>query len=324
MKLKYNVLCVDDDISSLSTSKDDFANFNREVGIEIDYQDIEVSIGAHEDQNIFKARITAELSSKFKQTTFDLILVDLHMTGGIKGDDVIKEIRKSHTIYRPIIFYSAGNPTSDEEAIRQLNKKAEEEGIFGKSIFITSRNKLIRLLKDIAEEMHKEEHKINQVRGLLMDRVSEIDAKITLSMIKGRLWEEISHDKRERIVKKFKDRVLGKKESSEKLWEKIEKYDFDAIKSFFLGKEDPLDMNTKSEVLREVLRAIPKFNKKGKTLSEFYNNKNGHPCLAAIRNLYAHKIADHLEAEHNDERCRFIREESRRHLNNIESIYPEE
>ena len=178
MKLTYNVLCIDDVISSLEATKKSFSDFNKSVGIDTVFHNVEVKIGARNLPPDFKKRIEAELKSLFEEKVFELILVDLHMTGGFDGPDAIKWIRDGHSIYRPIIFYSAGNPAADQTATSQLIAEASKEDILGKNLMITPRSNLAARLIEISREMHVEEHRVNQVRGLLMDQVSEIDSKM--------------------------------------------------------------------------------------------------------------------------------------------------
>ncbi len=113
MRLTYNVLWIDDNLSRLSGVKGDFEDCNSEVGIETVYHDIDAKLGARETPEQFEERVANLISEKFldSEQYYELILVDLHM--GPKVDDlevfngakVIEIIRDSHNIYSPIIFY---------------------------------------------------------------------------------------------------------------------------------------------------------------------------------------------------------------------------
>ncbi len=317
MKLKYNVLCVDDDIETLDSTKEKFEEFNSDVGIEVEYQDIEVSIKAREKPDIFQKRILKELSNKFKKSTFDLILVDLHMRE-FTGEHIISSIRNKHTFYRPIIFYSAGDPPAASRAMEQLTKAATDAGILGKSIFITTRKKLHRLLKDIATEMHIEEQKVNHVRGLLMDQVSELDANVINAIKKKSLWNDVPKDKRKKVAKEFKDRIGHQHKIIDTLFNTVKEMEYGEIKDHILKNPDAIDTFSKSKILREILRHIVSLKKYGKILSEGINS--GNKCIIDIRNAYGHQTAESLKVEHTPKKCKLIREETRRQVKNIKEV----
>ncbi|MDP9759082.1 response regulator [Agrobacterium tumefaciens] len=191
MKLSYNVLCIDDRLSTLRRNKNRFSELNEEVGIEVVYQDIDAAAGPDETEKPeYLARLKQDIDAAYATKVFDLILIDLHLNNDVEGHELIEFIRDKHSIYRPVIFYSAGqNPTGEAQARFQLEQAATKSGVYGKNVLLTPRQGIDDLLGEIAREMHKEEHKINQVRGLLMDRVSELEANIIKVLANDASWD---------------------------------------------------------------------------------------------------------------------------------------
>ena len=318
MKLTYNVLCVDDKISTLEETKTYLSAFNNNVGIETNYKDIEVTPGPREEPTDFWSRILTEIEGAFAENIYDMILVDLHMPLDVTGADVIYSIRESHTIYRPIIFYSAGEPKVDEKAIEQLNAAASDTKLLGKSILITTRDNLYDQAASIFSEMHKEEHKINRVRGLLMDRVSELDASIVELVQDDRLWELVPDGQaKNKIVTEIKKYFQEEFDKAENLLVAIRQLDIKAIQAFL--KSNPKDISTyrKGHLLRSILKQNDELRPMSDVLKD---GVEGEESLREIRNVYGHTTADELNKTHTDEKCISIRNESRRQLNNINSI----
>lgn len=327
MKLAYNVLCLDDRISSLDETKQYLSALNSEVGIETQYTDIEVKIGARDDPEDFWMSIVDKIENSFSENTFEMILVDLHM-GLLSGADIIDTIRNSHTIFRPIIFYSAGEPSSKDKAIQQLNGAAEKAGVLGKSVFITSREDLYERAKSIFEEMHAEEHKVNHVRGLLMDRVSEFDASVVELVQNEEILQLIPEGPaKNRIVTEFKAYLKRDFDKAEAIYKQINSMDITAIPDFI--RKNPKDISTyrKGYLLKSILKQIDNSRDFADILSEGIDgtlkNYRGEEVtnLKEIRNEYGHVTAKNLEATHSNEKCIHIRKEARRQLKNIDNIH---
>jgi len=318
MKLTYNVLCVDDRISTLDKTQSDLFEFNNNVGIETKYTDIEVKPGPRENPDDFWLRILTEIEEAFAENIYDMILVDLHMPLKVSGVDVIHSIRNSHTIYRPIIFYSAGDPKTDDNAIEQLNAAIRQAELLGKGVFITSRRDLINKAKDIFTEMHNEEHKVNRVRGLLMDRVSELDASIVELVQNDSLWDLVPDGQgKNKIVSEFRGYLQKDCEKANTLLETIKQFDINAIQDFL--KNNPKDVSTyrKGYLLRSILKQAEELKPFAEVLKE---GIEGDTSLRGLRNEYGHTTVEKLNNTHTVEKCISIRNESRRQLENINSI----
>lgn len=321
MKLTYHVLCIDDKIITLEDKKDKISAFNDAVGIETLYTDIEVKIGPRDDPEQFWYSIIGKLEQSFAENTYDMILVDLHM-GNVSGADIIASIRNTHTIYRPIIFYSAGEPSSTDKAIQQLNEAAGGASILGKSVIITSRERLSVQAISIFDEMHREEHKINSVRGLLMDSVSEFDASILEFVENDRLWKLVPDGaSKNKIVTEFRKNLQQDSDEADALLKSIKKLDVNAIQNYL--KTNPKNVSTyrKGYLLKSILKQIKNAETITAILSAGIDTVGDSKSLREIRNEYGHSTAENLKATHTNEKCVHIRKEARRQINNIAEIH---
>lgn len=326
MKLTYHVLCIDDQISLLDDPKRGLSAFNDALGIETKYTDIEVKIGPRDDPDDFWMNIVGKIENSFTKNTFDMILVDLHM-GPLSGADIIDSIRNDHTIYRPIIFYSAGEPETDSEAIKQLNEAASKSNLLGRSVLITSRKTLYDKAASIFQEMHTEEHKVNHVRGLLMDRVSELDASVGELVQNEKLLNLVPGADKPRIANDVIGYLKNDLDRTQQLYDSIKQLRFEEILKFI--EEHPKDISTyrKGYLLKDILKKIDGTKGFSAILSEGIDgDRPDHQGgtiknLREIRNEYGHITAENLKATHTAEKCIQIRQEARRQLKNIDDIH---
>jgi len=329
MRLNYNVLCIDDEIDSLADTKKSLIAHNEAVGISTNFVDQPVVRTARETNvEKFKERIFAEIDEKFKSLTFDLILVDLHIGENFKGGEVVGPIR-NQTIYRPIIFFSGGQPAGEETAIAQLNDSIAKNNLAGKSVFLSTRGaKLNDDLRKICSEMHEEEHKINAGRGLLMDRTSEVDAKVLGHIRNEAAWSKLTAEQSNVAFKKIA-KILRSKGARARvnscILAKLGNGNFESFKSWLIGSDEKeiylkFDSFTRNQILRELLRVQPDFSARGDTHSRYFKPHEDNPSISQIRNEYAHQTAAAIEPSHDRNRCKHIRNELRTHIENVNAI----
>ncbi|NOR62289.1 MAG: hypothetical protein GQ535_07350 [Rhodobacteraceae bacterium] len=335
MRLDYTILCIDDDIESLDDPKKHLKKFNDTVGIHTKYKDILVKPGAREnDPEEYKTRIKGMIADAFGANTFDLIMIDLHLGPnddpmGFKGHEFIKFIREHQTMYRPIVFYSGGDPEGEANAVSQLERAIRDHNLVGKCIFLSSRGELLKSdLVGICQEMHEEEHKLNSTRGLLMDRTSEVDAIVLDIVTASNIWNALGDEEQGKVFKKVSKKL---KQSVKrgcvglKRIEDIANGNFSDLKEWFTEtKPENLvyqaDSFLRNFVLRELLREQPANSGQGDILSAYFKSPKDGVCISKIRNDYAHQTEEKLNGEHNDGRCKFIRDELRVHTKNVIEI----
>ena len=325
MRLNYTVLCIDDAIGSLRDTKRNLRRHNDTVGVETNFIDVEVKQGPREvDEAEFRTRIFSEIADRFKNKQIDLVMVDLHL-GKIKGHEVIDHIRKTQTMYRPIVFYSGGEPEGEEQAKIQLEQGLQQNNLIGKSVFLSVRgDNLIKDLKGICSEMHCEEHKLNASRGLLMDCTSEIDAK-TLEFLKNeKTWQAVSDDKRDALLKDLHgeiERQSRNADSKSKKMIALKEKSFEEVVAWVKdARPTDLDAMGWNKLLRALLKTDPDRKDQAEIHRHYFNDNEGRPSISKLRNEYAHQTAEQICDKHDTDRCKLIRDELRKHIRNIEQI----
>lgn len=331
MRLDYTVLCIDDNIGTLRDTKRDLSRHNSSVGIETNFVDVPVVQAGRAETNIdaFKARIYSDIASKFEAHQIDLVIVDLHL-GEIKGHEIIDHIRHNQTMYRPIVFYSGGEGeqvgTPEEHATKQLQEGLEKAHLVGKSVFISFRGDNLRKdLRGICTEMHDEEHKLNASRGLLMDRTSEIDAKILSYLRKKETWSNSDPKAQAKIQKIVMDELTRQRKNAFKSAGKkrrLHRSGFETFVDWVCNSDETdvargLDAFSRNSLVRELLKMSDETKDAGNVLSTYFKGVRNPPHLNEIRNVYAHQTEEKIGGIHNDERCKYIREEVRLHLENV-------
>jgi hypothetical protein len=229
-------------------------------------------------------------------------------------------------MYRPIVFYSGGDPEGDNNALRQLQEALQNNGLVGKCIFVSSRGTALdRDLSGICKDMHTEEHKLNATRGLLMDRTSEVDAQILRHLQAESTWKRLNEKQQKAFFKEIaKDlkkkaaRVSGQADNILKL----SNGDFNSLQDWFTKSEKTtvwlgMDSFLRNNIFREILRVQPELKKSGEIHSRYFKQDGN---ISALRNDYAHQTSEEIGTAHSDERCKFIRTELRTHIDNIENI----
>lgn len=329
MRLNYTVLCIDDQIGTLRDTKRNLSRHNDTVGVFTNFIDVEVQQGPREvDIVAFRKRIFSEISAKFNEGQIDLVIVDLHL-GALKGHEVIEHIRGSQTMYRPIVFYSGGDPEGEKSAEAQLQEGLKQNNLVGKSVFLSVRGEnLTKDLKGICSEMHSEEHKLNASRGILMDRTSEIDAKVLKHLRKKETWEPTDPCVQKKIDKAVSSEIKRQRKTALKnacLMRELAKTGLEGFTDWICNSTEKEVVNglnafSRNNLMRDLLRMSPETKEAGRIHSTYFKQHKGREHLTGIRDVYAHQTEKQIGDEHNEEKCKYIREEIRAHLENVTKV----
>lgn len=328
MRLDYTVLCIDDNIGTLRDTKRSLRTYNNSVGIRTVFVDSEVKQGAREnDLNEFRKRIFADISKKIYDNSIDLVIVDLHL-GELKGYEIIEHIRESQNMYRPIVFYSGGEPENEALAKKQLHDGLIENDLVGKSVFVSVRGKnLIKHLRGICSEMHAEEQKLNASRGLLMDQTSEIDAKTLMHLKCEDVWQGLTDEQVFGLHKDLKSELTRQEKNADAKsgsMAELKDKSLDEIVSWVKdAKSTDLDAMGWNKFLRALLKARAETIGHVELHKSYFNDTDGNSSVSKLRNQYAHQTAKQIGDDHDLNRCKFIRDELRKHLENIQNLHLE-
>ena len=150
MRLKYKILWIENDSDWVESIEEDIKEL------------IEDEYGF-----IFDRTLCAQKDETIMYNQYDLILMDLNLASDPSGDVLIQNIRERE-IYTDVIFYSA-------DGVSKIKDRAYSLGLEG--VYFSSRDNIL-FLKKIKSVVRTTIHKVqdlNNLRGLVMAEVSELD-----------------------------------------------------------------------------------------------------------------------------------------------------
>lgn len=319
MKTEYKILWIDDNHSTVRGDVRAIKDFLEDYGIELAINPIVVTA----DHCPTKEQSFANAVGDFD---LDMVFIDYKMPE--QGDVIIKHIRKDLQHYHlPILFYTG--ETNPEKILPLIfNDSLQAEGNFLKisdGIYFCDRDHIAEKARMILTSLLLKEKSPQRVRGLLMDKVSEIDASIIKAFELLKL--KVPENKRDRIKNLILSKLQSSSEGATNTFTELSLKSFDELLSQMSDRNNLIfHSHFRAEILREMLRVIEDLKDHGATLSSFYNNTQDSPdlCLSKLRNDYAHKTASEIVANHTDDRCKYIRTETRRHIKNTKAILGEQ
>ena len=158
MRLKYQILWIENETDWVDSIEDQFQEYLNELGFSYERKLI-----TKEDQGI-------------DYNKYDLILMDLNLAGQPNGAELITKIRELGT-YTDVVFYSSVGI----DALRAEGKDKELEGVYycGR----TPDAIFVKKVKKVIDSTIKKVQDLNNLRGLVMAEVSELDALMEVIII---------------------------------------------------------------------------------------------------------------------------------------------
>lgn len=99
---------------------------------------------------------------------FELILLDLRLGDGLRGDDLAKDVRR-HFPSTPLLFYSG----VDEAELREMMHKAGIEGVY-----CVHRDRLEQRVNELVRDLSPALNRLNSMRGLAAQVVADCDQQL--------------------------------------------------------------------------------------------------------------------------------------------------
>ncbi len=164
MKLKYKILWIEDEPDSIERPKSQIQRYlEDDYGFECNDEDIVIKdYDEFDDEYVYEEQGQKRVKDSIKD--FDLLLVDFNL--GAKeqtGDKLIEVIREG--IYSEILFYSS--------ELQSINEKLNNHFIDG--VFTSDREHLEDKIKKLIKVTIKKVQDVNNLRGLIMAEVAELD-----------------------------------------------------------------------------------------------------------------------------------------------------
>lgn len=303
MKNEYIILWVDDELDSVEA---DMARLERHLG----NAGIRVIFQKYEDSD--QLDIHHEIQPTLQNPELDLIVVDYNMPG-IKGDQLISQIRDADHVHLPVVFYSA-------RSVSELMDYAKTSGIDG--VYFAHRDNLTTRLEQIVDSLLNKESTVKRTRGLLMEGVSEIDSK--LKDASTLLWDRLADDQKDIVTSYFKELLQERKAGADLAFQAAPTSCADMkeiIDNSLLTKK--YDTMIRWKVVKKMLKLVGANNETSTVFNEFYVRNDGKKPIAEKRNVYAHMTRLQLQQAHTPEVQTYIRTELRRQMENIDTILSE-
>lgn len=261
MKLKYRILWFDNEPDWVESIEDDI----REI-VEDEYC------------FIYDKELREKDEPQASYNNYDLILMDLNLEDEKTGDQLIQNIRNLD-IYTDVLFYSA-------DGISTIKEKAQTLGLEG--VYFSGRDKdvfIAKLRKVISSTINKVQD-LNNIRGLVMAEVSELDILME-NVISKYLIVNGNNDK----IKEFNKHIVTDVEKS--------------IKNKLDGKDctKQCSHKWKNKSVEEIIHLLDfDSSKKAQTINMIINNEHiGY--VAKKANFYEDYKVDIIDMRNNLAHC---------------------
>lgn len=259
MKLIYKILWIEDQMHSIRARKRVISNYiKNDKGFDLEIKEIETF-------QEFRDNIGYE-----SLKDYDLVLVDLNLDDDESedGNKIIEQIREND-IYTEIIFYSSNYP--------HLSELLQQNMIEG--IFTSERNQIDTKAKKIIDVTLHKIQDVNNLRGLIMAEVAELD------VLKEEILKKAALKINNKVLEKYtlkKIKASGKTCSNQAstYLENIENTSFHEL----FAKIGFIDSNKKAMAIGEALSKLNISSPvcKNTFINPYINN------ILNKRNLFAH------------------------------------
>jgi CheY-like chemotaxis protein len=302
MKTAYKILWIDDDRKTVDVDQEEVGDFLDQFGIRADITFVEAPADG---------TIRDRLEHDLKDPDLDILLVD-YMMDGLRGDQLVHLIRESDHIYLPVIFYSS---SSVDELFRAVSASKLD------GVYVANRTALMNKFESVVKSLLVREQTVKQVRGLLMEGVSEIDAQFF--EIFQSVWVGLDPDSKGHVIAYLQrildDRAKSATSKAGELPKSVAGFEAHIKDGFLTGA---YDTSTRWRLTMKLLKLAGHPEEHIAELKKFADAASAKPerPLNMLRNDYAHQTRKALEAGHSDDRCVEIRRAITSQSANIDSI----
>lgn len=264
MKLKYRILWIENEQDWVESIEDQIQEYLEDLGFTYDMKLI-----GKEEKNI-------------AYNDYDLILMDLNLADQPNGAELISKIRDLGT-YTDVVFYSS----MGIDELRAKGKEKELEGVYYSGR--TPETSFVNKVKAVIDSTLKKVHDLNNLRGLVMAEVSELDSRMT-SLIEKYFIEKGSETKTATFKKHLVDDVekatknkLSKSEQCDKLC----KHKWSGLTINEIVKDRDFDASRKARAVKLIIDG-EKYSYKAKNGNFFEDYRID---MLNMRNQLAHCVS---------------------------------
>lgn len=263
MKLKYRILWIENEADWVES--------------------IEDQIQEHLDalEFIYKKKLISKEEQDIDYSSYDLILMDLNLADQPNGAELISKIR-TLGVYTDVVFYSARL-----EDLKAKGRERELEGVYYSSR--TPETSFVKKVKSVIDSTIKKVQALDNIRGLVMAEVSELDARM-LSLINVYYVKAASNDKTKMFKKHLVDdveRATKKKLAESEKCDKLCKHKWNTLSIEEIIEDFEFDSSRKARAVRLIIdtEGIPYQAKNGNFYEDYRID------MLSMRNNLAHCVS---------------------------------
>jgi CheY-like chemotaxis protein len=264
MKLKYKILWIENEEDWVESIEDQIQEYLEDLGF-----NYEMKLIGKEEKNI-------------AYNDYDLILMDLNLADQPNGAELISKIRDLGT-YTDVVFYSS----MGIDELRAKGKEKELEGVYYSGR--TPETSFINKVKAVIDSTIKKVQDLDNVRGLVMAEVSELDVRM-LSLIDTYYIQKGSEAKTREFKKHLVDdieKATRKRLTSSENCDKQCKHKWNGLTIQEIVNDFEFDASRKARAIRLIIdtEKIP-YKAKNKNFFEDYLQD-----MLNMRNNLAHCVS---------------------------------
>lgn len=264
MKLKYKILWIENEEDWVESIEDQIQEYLEDLGF-----NYEMKLIGKEEKNI-------------AYNDYDLILMDLNLADQPNGAELISKIRDLGS-YTDVVFYSS----MGIDELRAKGKEKELEGVYYSGR--TPETSFINKVKAVIDSTIKKVQDLDNVRGLVMAEVSELDVRM-LSLIDTYYIQKGSEAKTREFKKHLVDdieKATRKRLTSSENCDKQCKHKWNGLTIQEIVNDFEFDASRKARAIRLIIdtEKIP-YKAKNKNFFEDYLQD-----MLNMRNNLAHCVS---------------------------------
>lgn len=296
MKLKYKILWIENEKDWVESIEDQIQEYLEDLGF------------------IYERTLIGKEEKNIDYNNYDLILMDLNLADQPNGAELISKIRNLG-VYTDVVFYSA--------RIDELKAKGKEKDLEG--VYYSGRTpetSFVNKVKAVIDSTIKKVQDLDNVRGLVMAEVSELDVRM-LSLIDIYYIQKGSEAKTKEFKKHLVDdieKATRKKLTSSDNCDKQCKHKWNGFTIQEIVNDFEFDASRKARAIRLIIdtEKIP-YKAKNKNFFEDYlqdmlnmRNNLAH-CVSCIKDGKEILITKKGEMEFDEKKFKEIRKQIKRY-----------
>ena len=291
MRLNYEILWFENDKTSFNVKKKFVRSFLEEEGF-----------------NFIEPRNEVDGSNieTIPFNNYDLIIADLKLDNDDKGTDLLKSIREDKQIFTEVLFYSSDG----EEKVRELLR---DHGIDGAYCADRKNEDFEYKVKEVIKTTIKKVQDVNNMRGLVMAEVAELDIKMIFLLKK--YVEGLKDEHKGTFINTRKGKLI------KSLEDMIEEFQSLTDSAIF----DHRDFSTqhKWRSMMSIVKTIDDDEIKAILIDyekDIIQKRNKLAHVKEVEAANGEKILVDGDFIFNDETCRKIRKDLQKHAENLDNI----